>query len=493
MPRRIAILLLVPLLFVAGLLVFDADLATGGSGGPASGTCGGGLGGDDFYEPNDTIFAAQQVFPPSDDSHLITCFGDADYYYLPLPAGAELHVDLTFLQNGGDLGRGDIDVDVLDAKQDVVAEAHSRDDNESLVYVTSISSNYFIHVYRYGNTVPNDKGVVYRLRVQTYCADDDLEDNDSGPAARSISLPFHRSDLRLCPYDDDNYLIPASAGEEIKVGASFDHNHGNINMVLWRPDNSRAADSLGILSDSEKIHFIADASGNYHVTVQSEPSNFEGAPYKLDIEVRPVGAPTLTWTPSRTPTPTNTPIRSATPTPRNTNTPTRSPTGSPPATSTVTPTPTPTRTPTQTAPATATATPTHATAVATPTGTLPSPTRTATATATPTGTPPSPTPTATATATVTPTYTPTPTATHTATRPPTPTATATTARFPGDVDCNRVVNAIDAALMLQVIAGLLQTVPCPLNVDVNGDGQLSSVDPALVLQLLAGLIHTLPG
>lgn len=484
MPRRVALILLLPVLLIAGLISFQAQRATGGSGGAASGTCGGGLGGDDYYEPNDTIFAAQQVFPPSDDNHLVTCFGDADYYYLPLPAGAELRVDLTFLQNGGDLGRGDIDVDVLDAKQDVVAEAHSRDNDESLVYVTNVSSDYFIRVYRYGNTVPNDKGVVYRMRVQTYCADDDLEDNDSGPASRSISLPFHRSDLRVCPYDDDNYLIPASAGEEIKVGAWFDHNNGNINLVLWRPNNSRAADSLGITSDSEKIHFIADASGNYHVTVHSEPSNFEGAPYKLDIEVRPVGAPTLTLTPSRTPTPTNTPIRSATPTPRNTNTPTRTPTGSPPATSTVTPTHTSTRTPTQLALATATAT---------RTGTPPTPTRTATATATPTGAPPSPTPTATATATVTPAHTPTPTATRTPTPPPTPTATATTAPFAGDVDCNRVVNAIDVALMLQVSAGLLQTVPCPLNVDVNGDGQLSSVDPALVLQLLAGLIHTLPG
>ncbi len=472
MPRRIAVLLLAPLLLVASFLVVDAHHATGGSVTTASQGCGGPLG-DDMFEPNNTIFTAAQIQPPSDDPSLVTCYTNSDFYYLPLPAGAELHINLTFSQNNGD-----IDVDLLSLDGTLLATSNGHSDNEAIIYTTATSATYYFHVYRYGTPVPSDKGVRYFMSVQTYCSDDDLEDNDLIAAQSAITLPFHRSDLRLCPHDDDNFRIPASAGDEIRVHTSFNHHDGNVDLVLWRPNGTRAADSLGLTSDSETINFVADASGNFDLLVHLEGSIYEGVAYTLDAEVRPFGAPTFTRTPSRTPTPSTTPILSATPSPRNTATPSMTPTGSPAATLTATPT--------QITLATVTAT-------TTPTGTLPSPTATATATATPTGTLPSPTPTATATATVTPTQTPTPTATRTPTLPPTPTATATTARFAGDVDCNRVVNAIDAQLMLQVIAGLLQTVQCPLNIDVNGDGQLSSVDPALVLQLLAGLIHTLPG
>jgi hypothetical protein len=494
MPHRVALLALLPVLLIAGLISFQAQRARGGTGEIATGHCGGGLGGDDFYEQNDTILQAAEIFPPTNDFPLITCSGDEDYYFLHLAAGAELHIDLTFLQNGNDIGRGDIDVDVIDSSLAVVAEGHSRVANESIVYVTPLSSNYYIHVYRYGSPVASDKGVQYRMNVQTYCSDDDLEDNDSGPASSVVPLPFHRADLRICPFDKDNYLVPASTGEEIKAGVTFNHEEANVNLFLWRPDNSLAGSSTGITTDSEKIHFIADQSGNYHVTVQSEPANFEGATYKLDLEVRPVGAPTLTWTPTRTRTPTNTPILSATPTPRNTVTPTRSPTGSPPATATSTPTITETRTPTPTR----TYTPTRTlSATRTATGTPPTATRSATATATQAI--PSITPSVTTALTLTPTRSPTPpatptaTATRTPTLPPTPTATATTYRQFGDVDCNRLVTSVDATLMLQVIAGFLQNVACPQNIDVNGDGLLTSVDPSLVLQLLAGLIHVLPG
>ena len=91
-----------------------------------------------------------------------------------------------------------------------------------------------------------------------------------------------------------------------------------------------------------------------------------------------------------------------------------------------------------------------------------------------------------------PTATPTPTglatATPTATMPIAATLTPTPPTRPGDVDCGGSVNPIDAALMLQLNAGLLQSLRCPQNGDVNGDGRTNSLDAALVLQFAAGLI-----
>jgi len=81
--------------------------------------------------------------------------------------------------------------------------------------------------------------------------------------------------------------------------------------------------------------------------------------------------------------------------------------------------------------------------------------------------------------------TPVPTATPT----PTPTVTPTpTPGVPGDVDCDGSVSSIDASLILQLDAGLLDSLPCAHNADLNGDGEINSIDAALVLQRVAGLI-----
>jgi subtilisin family serine protease len=101
-------------------------------------------------------------------------------------------------------------------------------------------------------------------------------------------------------------------------------------------------------------------------------------------------------------------------------------------------------------------------------------------------------PTATPTATATPTSTSTPTPTATATSTATPTRTPTPAGLAGDASCDRRVNSLDAALILQRDAGLLAALPCAGNGDVNEDGRVNSLDATLVLQYGAGLLDHLP-
>lgn len=62
----------------------------------------------------------------------------------------------------------------------------------------------------------------------------------------------------------------------------------------------------------------------------------------------------------------------------------------------------------------------------------------------------------------------------------------------GDVNCSHTVDSIDAALVLQLSAGLVSSLGCQQNGDVNGDGQINSIDAALILQYVAGLISHLP-
>jgi hypothetical protein len=122
--------------------------------------------------------------------------------------------------------------------------------------------------------------------------------------------------------------------------------------------------------------------------------------------------------------------------------------------------------------------------VDTPTPTVPA--ETATPTLSPTPCPPEGCPTDT------PTNTPLP-ATETPTRTATRTFTPTPTKECGDVDDDGSVNAIDALLILQVTAGLLDEsdLDNAPSGDANGDGELTSVDAALVLQVEAGLLDGL--
>ncbi len=108
---------------------------------------------------------------------------------------------------------------------------------------------------------------------------------------------------------------------------------------------------------------------------------------------------------------------------------------------------------------------------------------------------PTPTPTATNTPTSMPTATVPPTATSpvppTAT-PPAPTPTTPLGGLVGDVNCDDAVNSIDAALLLQLGAGLIGSLACEQNADTNGNGSVNSIDAALILQFVAGLVATLP-
>lgn len=58
----------------------------------------------------------------------------------------------------------------------------------------------------------------------------------------------------------------------------------------------------------------------------------------------------------------------------------------------------------------------------------------------------------------------------------------------GDVNCTGDTNSIDAALLLQFVAALLDSLPCEIEADMDGNGTADAIDAAIILQLTAGLI-----
>ena len=59
----------------------------------------------------------------------------------------------------------------------------------------------------------------------------------------------------------------------------------------------------------------------------------------------------------------------------------------------------------------------------------------------------------------------------------------------GDANCDFTVSSIDAALILQQVAGLLADLVCVEQADVDASGEVTAVDAALVLQFVAGLLE----
>jgi hypothetical protein len=64
--------------------------------------------------------------------------------------------------------------------------------------------------------------------------------------------------------------------------------------------------------------------------------------------------------------------------------------------------------------------------------------------------------------------------------------------LPGDANCDREINSIDALLILQITAGLIQALPYLVNGDANEDGIVSAIDATVTLQFGAGLVDRLP-
>lgn len=62
----------------------------------------------------------------------------------------------------------------------------------------------------------------------------------------------------------------------------------------------------------------------------------------------------------------------------------------------------------------------------------------------------------------------------------------------GDANCNGAVNSIDAAVVLQAVAGLALFPECEVAADANANGTLNSIDASLILQVTAGLLPSLP-
>ena len=100
------------------------------------------------------------------------------------------------------------------------------------------------------------------------CGDKTQEPNDSPTQASSLVQATSSPKKGICaPGDKDYYWVQLAAGKKLSVGIDFEHQAGDLDLLLLGPQGETLALSATQDSD-EKIEHVAKAPGRYWVVVQ---------------------------------------------------------------------------------------------------------------------------------------------------------------------------------------------------------------------------------
>jgi predicted nucleic acid-binding Zn-ribbon protein len=238
---------------------------------------------DDPLEDNDDIASASPV-DEGDYTGLRVCPLDEDFFAIDLDGGEVLNVDLAFTH-----ATGDIDLSLLDPSGAIIVSSNTSGDAESFTFPVVVPGTYTILVALYGESdeVPGND---YTMWIEVLdspppCRDDPFEDNDDDASATGLGTGEFR-DLRLCPGDDDYFVIDVHAGATLTVALAFEHDDGNIDVELIDPTGSVVATGEST-DDDETVTLSETVEGSYLVRVilRSDPSA-DGNGYTMVIDVQ---------------------------------------------------------------------------------------------------------------------------------------------------------------------------------------------------------------
>ena len=229
---------------------------------------------DDRLEDNDTLDEAGTLEPGRYDD-LAICDGDVDLFAVDVCAGGTITVDALFENAAGDL-----DLALVDADGNVLAESSTPEDNERALFRTLAAATLFVRVQGFG---ASENG--YDLVIDVagcdlpQCADDRFEDNDTGETATSLGADTYE-DLAICSDDLDWYAVDLCRGGTLTARALFTHTDGDIDMQIVDAAGQAVADGRSI-TDNEEARFTAPEGGALFVVVYG----YAGAENHYDLEI----------------------------------------------------------------------------------------------------------------------------------------------------------------------------------------------------------------
>ncbi len=214
----------------------------------------------DFYEPNNEISASVPITPGT-FSNLSICGVDTDYFAVALNAGDTLNVDLTFANSAGNL-----EMEVLDPAGQVVGQATSTTDNETLSPVAAATGGYRINVFGAAGAA----NPTYDLGVDVIapCPLDSLEPNNAANFSDAAPLAVGATTgLTICRNDPvDTYAVALRKDTTVEVTVNFTHADGDLE-VAWYNFDGKLIKAYRSSADGETFTFDVPVDASYYLQV----------------------------------------------------------------------------------------------------------------------------------------------------------------------------------------------------------------------------------
>ncbi|MBN2801371.1 MAG: hypothetical protein JXX28_19675 [Deltaproteobacteria bacterium] len=238
----------------------------------------------DAMEPNDSSLAPALADSGS-YTDLTVCYGEDDWYQLPVADGQVASVELVFDPTSAEL---DAALYQLDASNNLIWLADSAPSETGAQFVSRVSGvgPFLVHVTRGANTV----NATYQMNVQIsgeVCEADAWEPNDGYYDPWMLAGDTLVEGGTLCLGDQDWFQIDLDNGEVIQAELLFLQAQNDLGMRLYQLlDDGTLSYRVGAStwSDDELINYRPSAAGTYLVNVFAEHGTAIGT-YDLDVKV----------------------------------------------------------------------------------------------------------------------------------------------------------------------------------------------------------------
>jgi uncharacterized repeat protein (TIGR01451 family) len=241
----------------------------------------------DAYEPNDDFDQATGIVAGVSITATLYPTGDTDCYTVTVAAGQQIIVDLYDLPE-------DFDLELY--RPDQSLEQTSTQLGTAAERIVTIAGQSGVWFMRVAGSTPSHREYSLQVTLVTFTPDA-YEPNDTAIQATAI-LTSTVVTATLTPIEDEDwYTFPTTGGQQIVVNL-YDLTE-NLELALYRPDQTLAAESTLSGTSPEKIVFDADQAGDWLVRVSGAVvipgGTYSPWPYSLEVVLPELSHTHIQW------------------------------------------------------------------------------------------------------------------------------------------------------------------------------------------------------
>ncbi|MEM7248376.1 MAG: PPC domain-containing protein [Acidobacteriota bacterium] len=212
---------------------------------------------DDPAEPDDSL---SQAWARSGGLHagLMRCAYDQDWSRFHLAGGAEVRVTVDH-----DAAASPLTVALVGPTGAELDSAMTTGGTVTLTVTAPFAGTHHVSVDGIA-----DAETGYDLTIDADCIDDPSEPNATLATGAAVALGT-TPDLVVCPDDVDHYLVGVQAFETLTVELAFEHDLGDLDLIVHAPDGTEAGRSDGT-SDTERVEAMFTQEGLYGIEVRGK-------------------------------------------------------------------------------------------------------------------------------------------------------------------------------------------------------------------------------